>query len=87
MEGCDAQEHLGGSAGGSAALFPVVQGANTDAQYPGKLTLGQARLLPPPLEHDVNRRFSVPCQRGLVRERDCRGRGVWRPAKHIPDAV
>jgi hypothetical protein len=34
MERCDAQEHLGGSAGGAAALFAVVQGANTDAQCP-----------------------------------------------------
>jgi hypothetical protein len=34
MEGCDAQEHLDGSAGCAAPLFPVVQGANTDTQYP-----------------------------------------------------
>lgn len=29
----DAEEHLGGSAGRAADLFPMVRGANADAQY------------------------------------------------------
>ena len=42
----DPEQHLGRSAGSAGALFPVVQGAEADAQQAGELGLGKSELLP-----------------------------------------